>query len=51
MKATKRGRVVGLALDSSLQSEFKPCAENPDILCGQVMMFVNLRDWPGPQKP
>ncbi len=47
MKALQRGRVVGFALDDSDASTFRVCKKDPSKRCGQVMMFVNLRDWPG----
>jgi hypothetical protein len=50
MKATKAGRVLGVALEASKQSSFKPCAANPNLQCGQLMLFVNLTDWYGPDE-
>ncbi len=48
MKATRGGRVVGVALESSNPEKFAPCKADPKKMCGQIMLFVNLSDWPGP---
>lgn len=47
MKATKAGRVVGLALEPSKPENFKPCAHDAKKMCGQIMTFINLSDWLG----
>ncbi|MEQ1849247.1 MAG: hypothetical protein ABL890_01515 [Candidatus Peribacteraceae bacterium] len=49
MKATKAGRVVGMALSSVDKASIGPCPRDEKKQCGRVMMFVNLSDWPGPQ--
>lgn len=48
MKATRAGRVVGIALEPSKPETFVPCAADTKKMCGQVMVFVNLSDWNGP---
>jgi hypothetical protein len=50
MKATQGGRVVGIAMAPLSFDNLAPCKENSKFRCGEVMMFVNLSDWPGPKK-
>lgn len=47
MKAVMAGRVIGLALQDSDLNSFSPCSDRPELLCGQVMMFVNASDYLG----
>jgi hypothetical protein len=47
-KAQRAGRVIGFALEPGNPATFKACTADPKKLCGQVMVFINLSDWPGP---
>ncbi len=51
MRATKAGRVVGVALEDMNPEQFSACPNNiegvTERLCGQVMVFVNLVDYSG----
>ena len=49
MKATRAGRVIGVALEGSKPETFKTCKADPTKQCGQIMIFVNLTDWYGPE--
>ena len=48
MKATKAGRVIGIALTSTDLATVVPCPRDEKKSCIQTMMFVNLSDWRGP---
>ena len=51
MRATKAGRVVGVAIEDMDPEKFTTCLGDPEgvtkRLCGQVMVFVNLVDYSG----
>lgn len=52
MKATVSGRVIGTALESSTSTQkidcpFEGIGNLSSIICGTVMMFVNLTDYQG----
>jgi len=51
MRATKSGRVIGVALEDAKIDDFFECPDDPQGVaerrCGQVMVFVNLVDYNG----
>jgi hypothetical protein len=47
MKATKPGRVLGIALEDVKEEDLSSCSEGSELKCGTVMMFVNLGNGTG----